>query len=203
MAVTGIGGSFRWVCAQVRGYGRRTAETSSRTSTRLSTSSPPPSTALFHVSPKSRPVEHARDIEADALGPRVIAAGAEDLAGQLDASGHAADSEVADDSDLFFAEPLDRRRREGDQGMLVDVEEVGGAQVVVARGHARVQRGGVDGARRRRRAVLADRQRAVEAVKDPAHACQTDVLDAELDRRVIGVDDPRARSDATWTKRSW
>src|SRR5439155_13622719 len=78
---------------------------------------------------------------------------------------------------------------EDDLGMALDVEEVARAQVRVALLVQRLQAGDADRARYGR--LLAGGERALELTESPPYGLDHQVLDAELHRRMRGVDRPR------------
>jgi hypothetical protein len=79
-------------------------------------------------------------------------------------------------------------------GVLVDLEEIGGAQVIVALFGARVDRRGFDGHRDRGlRGVVGDREGTLELSEAAFDLGDHQVLGLELDRRVRRIDGPGPR----------
>src|SRR3954453_7402742 len=171
------------------------AETSSSSVTLSLTSTPPPSSAAFQLTPKSLrlvttepspPTRWLRDaVVPDRVGPRGGV-----LEGDGDRPGHATDRQVAGHHELGVTGRLDPGRHEGDLRVLVHRQEVVAAQVLVALAVA-----GVDALRLDRHApgrvgrVLAvDVERALELVERAAHLGHHRVPRAEPDPGVRGVD---------------
>src|SRR5207248_2939397 len=117
--------------------------------------------------------------------PRVGPAAGQ-LGAKLDRARDALDGQLALHEEVVPA-GLDARGPEGDLRMALDVEEVGGPEVLVAPLRSRVDAGRPNGALRLRLAVLADGQRAVEVGEEPLDGDQTHVADLELDARVNRV----------------
>src|SRR3954447_6412105 len=90
-------------------------------------------------------VELAGDLQADALVAPRIDLGALDLGLERDLARDAVNRQVADDLEAVLVERADRGRAERDLREALDVEEVAGAQVLVALGLVGVDRGGLDG----------------------------------------------------------
>jgi len=95
--------------------------------------------------------------------------------------------QIADDLEGVLVDRADRPRAEGDLREALDVEEVAGAQMLVALGLVGVDRRAPDGAVGGG-AVLAELEAALERAELAADGGDAEVLDREADARVGGVD---------------
>ena len=101
--------------------------------------------------------------------------------------------EVSDHAEGLLIDLLDAARLEGQLRVGGGVEEVSGAQVLVALGLARVDRRGLDRAGGlRRRDVVADLELALELAERAADGRDAKMLDAEVDARVRRIHVPGA-----------
>jgi len=104
----------------------------------------------------------------------------------------ALDREVALDDQLVALAPQ-RRGLEGDLRMALRVEEVRGQEVLL---EVRLHRDGLDRHLAVQTRLAADlAERAFDGVEAAAEGGYAEVLDAELDRGVDGVDGPRPGGD--------
>src|SRR5450756_1329156 len=112
-----------------------------------------------------------------------------------DGLGYSTDGEIAVDLPVVVAVVLHTRARERQLRVRVDLEEVRAAQMIVALLGARVDAGRLDRhARARLRRVLGDVQHAFELAEAALDLGHHQVTGLELDRRVRGVERPRARA---------
>ena len=140
--------------------------------------------------------ELAGDLQADAVVAPGVDVRALDLGFEDDGLRDAVEREVAGDAERVVADDLDAGRLEGHLGVVLGVEEVARAQVLVACGLVRVDRGDLDGAVGPGGGqVLADLQRAGEVCELAADVGDAHVLDGEADLRVRRIDVPGAGGD--------
>ena len=128
------------------------------------------------------PVDRARHLDADAVvAPRVVD-GAVDCRVELDLTCDALDGEVAHHSQRVVPR-LYPRGLEGDPRMIFQVEELGGAQMLVALLGARVEARHLNGAARTHASRFAGRlDGPLEICEQAPHPHDAHVPDLELDR---------------------
>jgi hypothetical protein len=134
-----------------------------------------------------------RSIEVPAADPLVaprVHAAAGGLGVERDLARGVADRELADHAQPAAAEALDPRAAEPQHGEVLDVEEVGRAQVVVALGRAGVDARGVDRDLdpRPREVAVVELDRAGVLQEPAADLRRHHVADRETGGRVGGVD---------------
>ena len=115
-----------------RGQADLTAEISNSRVTFSLTSTPPASSAAFQLTPQSLRLMTTEPSKPMRALPNGSVGRALELERDRDRLGDAADGQVAGDLEVVAAVVLDRGRDEGDLRVVLDVEEVVGAQVLVA-----------------------------------------------------------------------
>ena len=121
----------------------------------------------------------------------MVGLGALERGDQFQRARDAVEREVALDLEVLVVDRFHGGRLEGDLGVVLGVEEVGGAQVAVALGLARVDAGRVDGAVGVD-AVGRHLERALELLELALDVRDAEVFDLEFDARVDRVELPRS-----------